>query len=35
MTKSPANVAIDNAALARDSEVERKQTEWLRKMGLK
>jgi creatinine amidohydrolase/Fe(II)-dependent formamide hydrolase-like protein len=35
MTKSPANVAIDNAALARDSEVERKQTEWLKKMGLK
>ena len=31
---SPANVAIDNAALARDLEVENKQLEWLRKKNL-
>jgi creatinine amidohydrolase/Fe(II)-dependent formamide hydrolase-like protein len=34
MKTSPANVAIDSAALARDQEVEKKQKEWLRKKGL-
>lgn len=35
MSKSPANVAIDRAALAHDQDVERKQLDWLTKLGLK
>jgi len=35
MKASPANIAIDKAALEHDQEIERKQLDWLRNKGLK